>query len=42
MAMPEGLNAGGIFFLVTAWSVITGLVVFCFWKILKSPSGGKD
>ncbi len=42
MSMPEGINGAGIAFLVTAWAIITGLVTFCFWRILGKRSGGGD
>ena len=42
MLTPEGINAGGLTFLITAWTIITGLVMFCFWRILGKRSGGGD
>ncbi len=42
MSTPEGITSTGIAFLVTAWIIITGLVTFCFWRILGKRPGGGD
>ncbi len=37
-----GLNALGWTFLILAWSIITGLVVWCFRKIFSTGSTNYD
>ena len=37
MPAPEGgLTTVGLAFMVTAWTIITALVSYCFWKILRA------
>lgn len=35
------LTTEGIIFWIFGWSVVIGLVAFCFYKILKNPNGNK-
>lgn len=31
-------TTAGIIFLATAWTMVTALVVFCFWKVFRRKS----
>jgi hypothetical protein len=42
MSAPEGITAGGLTFMIVAWTVITGLVSYCFWMILRTHNNNKD
>jgi hypothetical protein len=42
MSMPDGITGSGLTFMIVAWSVITGLVSYCFWKILRTHNNDQD
>jgi hypothetical protein len=35
-AVPTSLTAGGLAFMLLAWGGITGLTVFCFYKLFRT------
>lgn len=34
----QGLTLGGWFFMLSAWSLLTGLVLFCMRKVLSAKN----
>ncbi len=30
------MTLGGILFMASSWALVLGLLVFCFWKVLKA------
>jgi len=33
--MNDNMTTGGLIFLISAWSTVTSLLVFCIWKVFS-------